>query len=68
MNFTAHGYKSVTNLGGYEVEISLSNDSARFRLFGEEVTDWSEIEFEEDGRAYCDTCVGRQYLDEYMRY
>lgn len=71
-DFTPHGYFTTSNYGGYEVEISNSGDAARFRQnFGDgpgEVTDWCEIQYDENGNAYCDTPFGVQELGNYMRY
>lgn len=67
-DFKAHGYKTTSNLGGHEVEISPSGDAARFRFYGGEPTDWLEIEFDGDGVAYVETERGKQRLCDYMRY
>lgn len=71
-DFTSHGYFTTSNYGGYEVEISNSGDAARFRQnFGDgpgEVTDWCEIQYDENGNAYCDTPFGVQELGNYMRH
>lgn len=67
-DFKAHGYKTTSNLGGHEVEISPSGDAARFRFYGGEPTDWLEIEFDGNGVAYVETERGKQRLCDYMRY
>lgn len=56
--------------GGKEVQISDRGDAVRFRdNHGTpgEVTDWLEIQFDEDGVAYVETEWGTERLDEYMR-
>lgn len=67
-NFKPTGYRTVSNLGGHEVQIHPSGDSARFKFYGGEPTDWLEIEFDEDGVAYVETERGRELLSNYMRY
>lgn len=67
--FTPHGYKGMNNYGGNEIQISDSGDSARLKFQDGEVTDWLEIEFDEDGVAYVTTPYGEQEkLSDYMRY
>lgn len=68
--FKAHGYKTDSNWGGTEVQISDSGDSVRFRdNHGTpgKPTDWFEIQFDENGVAYVETPNGTERLDEYMR-
>ena len=67
-DFEPHGYKTTSNLGGHEVQISPDGDGARFRFYGGEPTDWLPIEFDEDGVAYVDTERGRELLSDYMRF
>lgn len=68
--FIPSGYKTDSNWGGKEVQISDSGDSARFRdnhgMPGQP-TDWMEIQFDENGVAYVETENGTERLDEYMR-
>jgi len=66
--FKPTGYRTVTNLGGHEVQIHPSGDSARFKFYGGEPTDWMEIEFDENGAAYVETERGRELLADYIRY
>ena len=66
--FKPTGYRTASNFGGHEVQIHPSGDSARFRFYGGEPTDWLEIEFDEDGVAYVETERGRELLSDYMRY
>lgn len=66
--FKPTGYRTVSNLGGHEVQIHPSGDSARFKFYGGEPTDWMEIEFDENGAAYVETERGRELLADYMRY
>lgn len=67
-DFEPHGFRTASNLGGHEIQISPSGDAARFRFYGGEPTDWMEIEFDEDGEAYVDTERGRELLSNYMRF
>ena len=47
--FTAHGYYSVSNCGGYEVELSNDGEAARLRCtVTGRVTRWMEIQYIED--------------------
>jgi len=51
-DFKSHGTYTVSNTGGYEVELADSGDGARLKLPNGEITDWFEIEFipnDEDG-------------------
>jgi hypothetical protein len=66
--FKPTGYRTASNLGGHEVQIHPSGDSARFKFYGGEPTDWMEIEFDENGAAYVETERGRELLADYMRY
>ena len=54
--------------GGHEVQIHPSGDSARFKFYGGQPTDWMEIEFDENGAAYVETERGKELLADYMRY
>ena len=67
--FIPHGYKAMNNYGGNEIQISKSGDAARLKFQNGEVSDWLEIEFDEEGVAYVTTPYGQQEkLSEYMRY
>ncbi len=51
-NFEAHGYYTVSNWGGYEVELNDSLDGARLRDSETgEVSDWTELEYIEPENA-----------------
>ena len=68
-DFIGHGYKTTSNWGGNEIQISNSGDAARLKLPSGEITDWLEIEFDEEGVAYVTTPdVDTERLDEYMRF
>lgn len=69
-DFTPHGYRGITNNGGYEMQISDKGDTARLRdSVTNDITDWMEIEFDEEGVAYVTTPDGEQErLCDYMRY
>ena len=69
-DFEPHGYKTTSNLGGNEIQISNSGDAARIRnSYTGNITDWLEIEFDEEGVAYVTDEMGNQErLCDYMRY
>lgn len=69
-NFKPHGYKGTSNWGGYEMQISDSGDAARLRdSHTGKVSDWLEIQFDEDGVAYViDENGNEERLCDYMRY
>ena len=73
-DFTPMGYKMVSNAFGYEMEIDSTGESARLRVINaenpdnSEVTDWEEIQFDEDGDAYIESKAGRQFLSDFIRY
>ena len=67
--FTPQGYKGMNNYGGNEIQINRSGDAARIKFQNGEVTDWLEIDFDEQGVAYVTTPYGEQEkLSDYMRY
>ena len=68
-DFVGHGYKTTSNLGGNEIQISDSGDAARLKFPNGRITDWLEIEFDEEGVAYITPPDGdMERLDEYMRF
>ena len=68
-DFQPNGYKGMNNYGGNEIQVNRNGDSARIRFQDGEVTDWLEIEFDEEGVAYVTTPYGEQEkLSDYMRY
>ena len=69
-DFEPHGYKTTSNFGGNEIQISNSGDAARIRdSHTGNITDWLEIEFDEEGVAYVTDEMGNQErLCDYMRY
>ena len=69
-DFEPHGYKTTSNLGGNEIQISNSGDAARIRdSHTGNITDWLEIDFDEEGVAYVTDEIGNQErLCDYMRY
>lgn len=53
--FTVHATYTISNTGGYEIELHPSGDSARVRLVTDhilEVSDWLEIESVPDETDY----------------
>lgn len=69
-DFIPHGYKTTSNWGGYEMQLSDNGDSARIKdTHTGKVSEWMEIEFDEDGVAYVKDSNGDlEKLSEYMRY
>lgn len=68
-DFVGHAYKTTSNWGGNEIQFSDHNDAARLKFPNGEITDWLEIEFDENGVAYVTTPEGDvERLDEYMRF
>ena len=67
-DFTPHGYMTTSNLGGKEIEISNSNDAVRFRTEDGSISDWFEIEYDEEGNPIVNTPWGTEDLNNYMRF
>jgi DNA-directed RNA polymerase subunit L len=69
-DFQPHGYRGTSNWGGLEMQISDSGDAARLRnSVTNQVSDWLEIQFDEDGVAYViDENGDEERLCDYMRY
>jgi hypothetical protein len=70
--FIPQGYKTDSNFGGKEIQISNSGDAARIRTNysgqPDEPSDWMEIQFDDEGIAYVETPNGIEKLSDYMRY
>ena len=66
-DFISHGYKTTSNLGGKEIEISRNNDAVRFRTEDGSVSNWFEIEYNEQGEPVANTPWGTEPLEDYMR-
>lgn len=66
-DFCATGYKTVSNLGGIEIEVNNCGDSVRFRLYGEKVTTWRPVHETLSGRVFAFLKGKKEYLDSYMR-
>lgn len=69
-DFTPHGYKGTSNWGGNQMQISDNGEEARIRdSHTGEVSDWLEIQFDEEGVAYVIDANGQEErLCDYMRY
>lgn len=67
-DFTPHGYMTTSNLGGKEIEISNSNDAVRFRTEDGSISDWFEIEYDEEGNPIVNTPWGTEELNNYMKF
>ena len=64
--FTSHGYLTLSNHGGLEIEINNSGDAARLSYYGK-VSRWQEIKYNFSGSPYV-TYYGRRWqLDQFMR-
>lgn len=67
--FMPNRYKAMNIYGGNEIQINKNGDSARLKFQDGEITDWLEIEFDEEGVAYVTTPYGEQEkLSDYMKY
>lgn len=68
-DFVGHAHKATSNWGGNEIQVSDRGDAARLKLPNGEITDWLEIEFDENGVAYVTTPEGDvERLDDYMQF
>ena len=66
-DFKPHGFLSISNLGGIEIEINRTNESVRYRYFGNGGRNPCKISYTNKGRAYFRVYGRRYYLDEFMR-
>lgn len=68
--FKAHGYRCLNNYGGNEIEISDSGDAARIKWQSGQITDWLEIQIDDNGNMFVreDESDEPEYLNNYMRY
>ena len=66
-DFKPHGYLTLTNYGGIEIEINDTNESVRYRYFGNVGRKPCKISYTNKGRAYFRAYGRRYYLDEFMR-
>ena len=66
-DFKPHGFLALNNLGGIEIEINRTNESVRYRYFGEIGRKPCKISYTNKGRAYFRVYRRRYYLDEFMR-
>lgn len=69
-DFIAHGGMATSNWGGTEIQLSDSGDSARLKdTHTGNITDWMEINFDEEGVAYVSDEQGNEHrLCDFMRY
>lgn len=65
--FKPHGCLSICNWGGIEIEINCTNESVRYRYFGEIGRKPCKINYTSNGRAYFRAHKRRYYLDEFMK-
>ena len=66
-DFKPHGYLTLNNWGGIEIEINDTNESVRYRYFGNIGRKPCKISYTNKGRAYFRVYGRRYYLDEFMR-
>lgn len=65
-DFQPDGYKVISNAGGYEIQLN-NNGTARLRK-GNQVSDWLEINFMDDGEPYVIDDDGDEHkLSDFMR-
>ena len=69
-DFKPHGYKTTSNFGGQEIQLSDYGDAARIKDESGKIGPWLEIDFDEDGIAYVENpdTGDKTRLDEFMRY
>lgn len=63
-NFKADGVLSISNYGGYEIQISVNGEAARVRLNGGDHATrprWQEIKYDNNGGAFV-TFHGRKLM------
>jgi len=65
--FITHGYLTLSNSGGLEIQINNDGDYARLRYY-DKVSRWQRIKSRANGKYYV-TYYGRVYpLDWFIRY
>ena len=64
-NFKATGYCTLSNYGGFEIEISNCGDGARLKYY-DKVMNWQEIKYNIKG-AYVSFNNRKIYLSNFMR-
>ena len=69
-DFNPNGYKATSAFGGYEMQVDNRGEMARLRdSYTGNVSEWLEIQFDEDGVAYViDENGDEERLCDYMRY
>ena len=69
-DFKPNAYKATSAFGGYEMQVDNRGEMARLRnSYTGKVSDWLEIQFDEDGVAYViDENGDEERLCDYMRY
>ena len=69
-DFKPNGYKATSAFGGYEMQVDNRGEMARLRdSYTGNVSEWLEIQFDEDGVAYViDENGDEERLCDYMRY
>ena len=64
--FISHGYFSVSNFGGYEIQISDCGDGARIKYFN--VSRWQEIKYNNAGDPFVTYYGRRLLLSNFMKH
>ena len=69
-DFKPNGYKVTSAFGGYEMQVDNRGEMARLRnSYNGTVSEWFEIQFDEDGGAYViDENGDEERHCDYMRY
>lgn len=64
--FITHGILTLSNHGGFEIELSNDGDSARLKYY-DKVSNWQTIKYTFNGDPYV-TYYGRRYkLNKFMK-
>ncbi|MDE7350247.1 MAG: hypothetical protein K2N25_04215 [Muribaculaceae bacterium] len=67
-DFISHAFKPTSNHDGNGLQVSNDGSMVRLQFPNGEITDWLEVNFDENGVGYVTTPDGEEErLDEYMR-
>jgi len=65
-NFISHGYLTLSNHGGFQIELHSDGEYARLKHY-EDVSHWQQIKYTAKGDPYV-KYYGRKYkLDQFMK-
>lgn len=66
--FTAHGYLTLSNAGGVEIELNNNGDSARLLFTGDSIpTMWLMAHYGPDGSPYVNYNKKSYFIDDFIR-